>query len=538
MLTVEEIEAIRRAYFREHKGVRAIAREQQHGRRAVRAAIAGTDPAPRRYRLTKQKRRRVLDPVAPIIDRWLTEDAQAPRKQRHTSKRVYDRLVGEHDFAGSERRIREYVHEWKRTHRTNGHDVTGFVPLAYAPGAEAQCDWGEAEVRIGGVVQTAALFCIRLCYSLRPFVCAFPMAKQEAFFAGHVAAFTWFRGIPRRVTYDNLTSAVKKVLQGRTRVEQEAFVAFRGHHLFDSHFCVPGLEGAHEKPLVESLVGYARRNFLVPVPDVPSWEALNALLWERCAAEDARTVARRTASIGALWHEEQSHLLPLPRHAYACCRTVPVRATRLGLVTFERNRYSVPSRYAGERLLLRAFAWQVEVSDGRTMVARHPRLYGRDGERLDPLHYFQVLERKPGAFALARPIQQWATDWPPIYHHYLEALRRQRPEGATREFVRVLQLHARYPQDVLAGALERALATTCFSADGVEQLVRQAVGPPAALAAAPPIDLAAVPALARLTQVEVPLPDLGAFNRLLRVRVAPGVSVAAGAGAGAEEVHP
>ena len=531
MLTVEEIETIRRAYFREHKSVRAIAREQQHGRRIIREAIAETAAGPRRYRLTKQKRRRVLDPVTPLIDTWLTEDQQAPKKQRHTAKRVYDRLVGEHHFAGSERRVREYVREWKRAHRGDGAG-TSFIPLAYAPGAEAQCDWGEAEVRVGGAVQTAALFCIRLCYSLRPFVCAFPVAKQECFFAGHVAGFTWFGGVPRRVTYDNLTSAVQRVLRGRTRVEQEAFVAFRGHYLFDSHFCLPGLEGAHEKPLVESLVGYARRNFLVPVPDVPSWEALNALLWERCAAEDARTVAGRAATVGTMWHAERAQLLPLPRHAYACCRTLPVRATRLGLVTFERNRYSVPSRVAGERLLLRAFPWHVEVSDGRTLVARHPRLYGRDGERLDPLHYLQVLERKPGAFDLARPIQQWASDWPPVYHRYLEALRRQRPEGATREFVRVLQLHARYPQDALAGALERALATSCFSADGVEHLVRQAVAPPAAPAGAASVDLAALPGLVHLARVEVPLPDLRAFNRLLRVSAAPPVPAGTHARAG------
>jgi hypothetical protein len=152
----------------------------------------------------------------------------------------------------------------------------------------------------------------------------------------------------------------------------------------------------------------------VPIPEVPSWEALNALLAERCAAEDERTVAGRPAPIGGLWREEQAALLPLQRHAWPACRTVPVRASRLGLVTFERNRYSVPSRYAGERLLLRAVAWHVDVSDGQTLVARHARLYERDGEQLDPLHYPQVLERKPGAFDLARPIQRWAKDWPPV----------------------------------------------------------------------------------------------------------------------------
>jgi hypothetical protein len=155
------------------------------------------------------------------------------------------------------------------------------------------------------------------------------------------------------------------------------------------------------------------------------------------------------------------------------------------------------------------------VSDGRTVVARHPRLYGRDGEQLDPLHYLQVLERKPGAFDLARPIQRWAPTWPPVYRQYLDAARGARPEGATREFVRVLQLHARYPQEVLAAAVAQALAARCFSADGVEQFCRQATGRAEGGAPPAPIDLASTPLLTRLAQVRVPLPDPHRFDRLL-----------------------
>lgn len=303
-----------------------------------------------------------------------------------------------------------------------------------------------------------------------------------------------------------------KVLRGRSRVEQETFVAFRGHYLYESHFCLPGREGAHEKPLVETLVGYARRNFLVPVPDVPSWDALNALLAERCAAEDARVVPGRQQPIGALWREERAVLRPAPPHPFPCCRTVAVRATRQALATFERNRYSVPTRYAGERRLLRAYAWTVELADGQAVIARHPRLYGRDGEQLDPLHYLALLERKPGAFDYARPIQRWAQEWPPIYHQYLAALRQARPEAATREFVGVLQLHARYDDAAIAAALERAYALECWSADGVEQCLRQALTPGAPV---PALDLAGLPGLAPLAAIQIPLPDLAAFDRLL-----------------------
>jgi transposase len=412
MVTVEQIEEIRRAYYREHKSVRAIAREQGHGRRVVREVLAGAQPSPRRYHLRVQKRRPVLDPVVGLMEGWLSADQAAPRKQRHTAKRVYDRLVAEQGFTGSERRVREYVAAWKRLHRADG---LGFVPLAYTPGAEAQCDWGEAVVVVAGVAQKAFLFCIRLCYSLQYFVCAFPTLRQECFFAGHVAAFAHFGGVPGRSTYDNLTSAVRTVLEGRSRVEQDAFVAFRGHYLFGSHFCLAGLEGAHEKPFAETLVGYARRNFLVPVPAVASWAALNERLAAQCRADEGRTVVGRTASIGVLAQEERAQLLPRQRHEYPCCRTVAVRASRLSLVTFERNRYSVPSRSAGERLLVRAFPWQVEVSAGKTVVARHARLYGQAGEQLDPQHYLPILARKPGAFAHARPMQQWARTWPPVF---------------------------------------------------------------------------------------------------------------------------
>ncbi len=510
MRTVEQIEDIRRAYYQGHKSIRAIAREQGHGRDVIRAALAGTEPGPVRYLLRHPKPQPVREAIAPVVDAWLTADQEAPRKQRHTATRVYTRLVEEQAYTGSVRTVRLCVQDWKKAHRS---DALGFVPLAYAPGAEAQCDWGDALVRIAGVEQTAAVFSIRLAYSLKPFVCAFPTARQECFFAAHEAAFALWGGVPRRITYDNLTSAVQKVLEGRNRVEQEAFVAFRGHHLFASHFCLPGQEGAHEKPLVESLVGYSRRNFLVPVPDLPSWDALNAYLYERCVAEDARPASGRGGLIGALWHAEQAHLLPLQRHGYPCCRTTAVRATRQGLVTCERNRYSVPTRYGGECLVLRAFPWEVEISDGQTVVARHPRLYGRDGEQLDPLHYLSLLERKPGAFDLARPIQQWAARWPLIYRTYLDALQQTRPREARREFVRILQLHARYTPETLAAALERAYGLRCWSADGVEQLVHQELDAPL-LATTVDLTAAGTPTLMRLAQIQIALPDPHRFDRL------------------------
>jgi transposase len=505
MLTVEEIAAIRQAYYLEHRSVRSIARELGHGRRVVREVIRAETPGRRQYRLRTPKRRPVLDPVSAIIDAWLTADLAAPRKQRHTAKRVYDRLRAEYGFGGSERQVRAYVAGWKQAHRS---DAVGYVPLAYPPGLEAQCDWGEAQVEVAGVAQTAFLFCLRLCHSLAAFVCVFPTARQECFFAGHAAAFAFLGVVPRRIAYDNLTSAVKTVLVGRNRVQQDAFVGLRGHYLFETRFCQPGLEGAHEKGLVEALVGYSRRNFLVPVPQAPSWDALNTLLADRCLADQARTVAGRTASIGALLAQERAHALPLPRVPYPCCRTVPVRPTRLGLVTFEHNRYSVPPHVVGRMLLLRAFAWEVVIVDGQSEVARHPRLYGEGQEHLDPHHYLAVLERKPGAFAQARPILAWAAHWPPVFGAYLAALQAADPAGATGTFLRILQLGLRYGEAALATALEVALAQSWWQADAVELLLRQAQEPVIPVA---PVDLQATPSLAA---VAIAHPDLRVFAAL------------------------
>ena len=186
----------------------------------------------------------------------------------------------------------------------------------------------------------------------------------------------------------------------------------------------------------------------------------------------------------------------------------------MGLVTFEHNRYSVPSRYAGERLLLRAFAWHVEITNGQSVIATHRRLYDKGGEQLDPMHYLGVLEHKPGAFEHARPIQVWAREWPPVYREYLEALKAARPEGAIREFVRVLQLHTRYSSEVLALALERALALSCWSVDGVEQLARQSLELPVSQ----DVGAGLVP-IEHLPQIQIPLPDLTRFERLLDAEV-------------------
>lgn len=464
MVKVDEKERIRRAYFLQRKSIRQIERELHHSRKTVRKAIY--DSGPPRYIRAVPATKPVLGPFAAIIDDWLEEDVSSPGKQRHTARRIFHRLVEEHDFKGGESTVRCYV----RQHRPKKREV--YLPLEYDPGSDAQCDFGTAYVRMKGKVEEVQLFCLRLCYSARPFVMAFPHQKQEAFFEGHVAGFDFLGGVPGNIWYDNLSLAVKHVAKGRGHgvQEQESFIAFRSHYLFRSVFCNVG--EAHEKGLIENLVGYARRNFLVPLPEVSSFQELNEHLLERCLREDGRRLRGKDKTVGELWEEERARLLPLPEQAYPCCKVCSVKPNSLSLVTFQSNRYSVPTEHAYERLLLKAFVDRVEISAGEKVVALHSRSYGREKDLLNPLHYLPLLRGRLRAFPYAKALRHW--HWPEVFDHYLAALRDRYQEGAaTREFLRALALCSRYSEEEVAEAMERALTWHACGFDVVNNLLKQ-----------------------------------------------------------------
>ena len=461
MLNVDQKEQIRRAFFIEGKSIRKIARERHHDRRTVRAAIR--DAGPSRYKLTEPRSRPVLGPYVAMIEEWLAKDQISPPKQHHTSRRIYHRLVEEHGYTGGESTVRDYVHN----HRARQRPV--FIPLAYEPGEDAQVDFGEAMVIMKGRPLTVQLFVGRLCFSKIPFLTASPNQQQEALFEGHDKAFDFFGGVPHTVWYDRMSQAVKKALPGQRPEEQEAFIAFRSHYLFESRFCNP--REAHEKGLVENLVGYSRRNYMVPVPEVNSFQELNDLLRQRCLAEAGRRLRGETETIGEMWKQERPDLLPLPAHPFPCCRTVPVRPNRLSMVTFQTNRYSVPVEHASGVLLLRAFVDRVEITDGTKVVAIHERCYGREQDILDVFHYLPLLKQRPGAFDHAKPLKMWAH--PAILDRYLARLReRLSYRAATMEFLRVMELCVTHSLDEVAVAVEQAMTLGSLGAGTVAYLLR------------------------------------------------------------------
>ena len=493
---------IRHAVLVEGKSQRRVAQEMGCSRNTVAKMLADSDPP--RYQMTTTRPSPVLGPYQQLIDAWVAEDEKKAKKKRRTAKRMYDILREEYGYRGAESTLRRYVGQARRKVR---HKV--YVPLSYEPGEVAQVDFGEAEVVVAGEVVTAQLFLMWLGHSSSTFLKAYPGQTQEVFFDGHAAAFSFFGGVPRQVWYDNLKIAVAKVLKGRNRQEQEAFVSFRSHYLFSAHFC--NTAAGWEKGGVEGRVGYCRRNWLVPRREFPSWEALNEYLAAQCRSEWARQLRGRSQTIGQLLQAEQAAFLPLPGRPHPCCKTIPARANHLSLVTFATNRYSVPVDHAHEKLLLRVYVDRVEICNERQCLATHRRCWGREQDCLNPLHYLPLLAQRPRALAQAKAIRQWQQQWPPVFDTFWDALQQRYPEQqSTVTFIRILRLCETHAEQAVAQALTQALTHHCYDYDSVRELLRRCVEPETP----PPLDLTQQPGLA---QVQVAPVDLSQFNRLLPI---------------------
>lgn len=503
MIKVDEKERIRRAHYVERKSIRQIAQELGHSRKTVRKALASAEPE--RYKLKQARRAPVLGPYKARIDELLAESEKMPHKQRYTWRKIYEAIYAD-GYRGSGSNLRTYIGQRRREKRR----PAVYLPLEFDPGTDAQVDWGEAQVIMNGGQITVQLFVMRLCYSRRTFAMAFPTQKQEAFFEGHVQAFHHFGGVPQRLTYDNLKAAVFKVLAGKNRQEQERFVVFRSHYLFESNYCTPG--AGHQKGGVEHSVGYARRNFLVPLPRVASFEELNAHLLQACLKDDQRQVEGQSMPIHQAWEHERAYLRPLPAKDFSCCQTLPVTLTPYSQVIVDTNRYSVPVDQAAPKLVAKVYPFRVEVfrPGDKEPIACHVRCYGRKQDIFDPLHYLPLLEQRPGAFNHAKPLRRWREGWPPTYERLLERLQAEWPDGrGIREFIRVLSLHRNYPAELIEQAVSQALAYHCAHADGVELCLRQLLHPEPAFSS---LDLRDHP---RLVAVGSQAIDLTRYDQLL-----------------------
>jgi transposase len=467
---VEQFEAIRRDFAREELSIRALARRHGVQRRAVRQALA--DPVAPLKRAPASRPAPKLGPYRWVIEDWLRADAAVPRKQRHTARRVWQRLVEEYGAEVSERQVDRYVAAARR----RLGEVEAFVPLVADAGVEAEVDWGQAQVLLRGVPVMAHVFLMRACHSGASFAIAFGGETQQAFLEAHVRAFEWFEGVFETVRYDNLGSAVARVLKGRRRVECDRFVALRSHYMFESVFCLPGKRGAHEKGGVENEVGRFRRRHLVPVPKVGSIAELNESLEEACWTDLDRTIVGRGEPVGEALARERRLLGDLPRQAHCTSLQTNPRVDSKAMVAIAGNRYSVPASLAGRRVLAKIDANEISVIHEGRLVATHERLAGRQETSAQLEHYLDLLARKPGALARSLALRQERDrgDWPGCFDELWGAIeQRAGRQEAARQMVDVLLLTRELGVETVKLAVAGALAAGAHDGRAVALLARR-----------------------------------------------------------------
>lgn len=458
MFKVELYGRVRRAVLVEGRSQRAVALEFGVARDSVRKMLRYSIPPG--YQRQQPVRRPRLGPWIGVIDAILEDDRQRPAKQRHTAKRILDRLREEHGFTGGYTIVKDYV----RTATLRGREM--FVPLKH-PAGEAQVDFGEALVVMAGVERKAHYLVMDLPHSDDCFVVAFPAETTEAFLEGHVRAFAYFGGVPTRILYDNTKIAVAKILGSTERQRTRAFSELQSHYLFADKFGRPAK--GNDKGKVEGLIGYARRNFMVPIPRYPSWEAFNAHLEQQCLRRRERRLRGHSETIGERFERDRAALLPLPAAPYEACEKVAARVSSLALVRYRGNDYSVPTRHGHLQVLVRGYVHEVTIACASEVIARHPRSYEREAVVYDPLHYLALLEQKTRALDQAAPLAGW--DLPPCFAILRRLLEARLNKHGSREYVQVLRLLETFSIEELTDAIEDALQLGTIGFDAVKHLL-------------------------------------------------------------------
>lgn len=460
---------------------RVLAVRYRVSRRTVAAALAAALPPPR---AAMPVRVSVLTPMMSVIDGWLRDDLTAPRKQRHTVRRIFNRIVEEYGFTVSYTTVLHYVNRRRpqisAESRREQAVIAGMVPQLHDPGAEAEVDFADVWVRVAGELTQCHLFTLRLSYSGKAVHRVYLTQSQEAFLEGHVEAFRVLGGVPtRHIRYDNLRSAVDQICFGRSRVESQRWTAFRSHYGFDAFYCIPGKAGAHEKGGVEQDGGRFRRTHLVPVPEVDSILELNRRLDAIDAAEDARVVIGAPVTIGQAFAVETPLLRSLPEDEFDTGITLTPTVANTSRITIRQCHYSVPARFIGRKVRVSLRANEILVFDGRQVIARHPRIKTR-GDCHDNLdHYLEVLLAKPGALAGSSALAQARLDgvFTPTHERFWkQACHTHGDAKGTRALVEVLLLHRHRPAAAVIDAINTVLDAGSVSPELVAIEARKAAG--------------------------------------------------------------
>jgi len=455
---VEIYGRVRRAVRVEGRSQRAVAKEFGLSRDTVRKMLQFAVPPG--YQRQQPIKRPKLGPWLGVIDAILEDDKQRPVKQRHTAKRIFERLKEEHQFTGGYTIVKDYVRSAEL------HSREMFIPLTHAPG-EAQADFGEALVVIAGVEQKAHYLAMDLPHSDDCFVMAFPAETTEAFLEGHVRAFAYFGAVPTRILYDNTKIAVARILGGEERQRTRAFSELQSYYLFADKFGRPAK--GNDKGKVEGLVGYSRRNFMVPIPRVSSWEELNTRLEAESQKRRLRRLRGHTETIGERFERDHRAMLPLPAAPYEACEKIAGRVSSLSLVRYRLNDYSVPTQYGHRQVWVKGYVHQVVIACGSDVIARHQRSYERETVVFDPLHYLALLEQKTRALDQAAPLA--GCQLPECFAQLRRLLEARLKKHGSREYVQVLRLMETFALAEVTHAIEDALRLGTISFDAVRHLL-------------------------------------------------------------------
>jgi len=458
MYTVELYLRVRLACHVEGLSQREVARRFGVARSTVRKMLRHAEPPG--YRRRQPVKRPKLDPFTAIIDGILEADRTVHRKQRHTAKRIFERLRDEHGFMGKQTIVKDYVRLRRRRQREM------FVPLAHPPG-HAQADFGEADAIIAGVELRMHFFVMTLPQSDACFVAAYPAATAEAWLDGHNRALTFFGGVPQSILYDNDKCLVARILADGTRQRTRSFSGLVSHYLFEDRYGRPGK--GNDKGNVEGVVGYARRNFMTPLPRFESWDAFNAYLEAQCRKRQGEVLRGHRESIGDRLEHDLEALTALPPTPFDACDKLGTQASSLSLVRYRNNDYSVPVAYGHQDVWVRGYVHEVVIGCGGEVIARHPRSYDREDLVFDPIHYLPLLEQKIGALDQAAPLVGW--DLPEAFATLRRLLEARMGKAGKREYVQVLRLLETFDLRELHGAVKDALRLGAIGYDAVKHLL-------------------------------------------------------------------
>ena len=430
-IELETYEKIRYLKEQERLSQREIAQQLGISRNTVKRYSNGENVPWVRKDGSGRNKSIITNEIEEFIQKCLEEDeTENLKKQKHTAKRIYERLVDEYGFTGGESTVRTVVAKLKNKPKPV------FVPLYYAPAEAIQVDWGEATIYQKGVKTKVNIWCMRECYSSKPFVKAFFRQNEESFLEGMRDGFEYFGGVPQKVIFDNARIAVKEGF-GYHAKSTDKYKAMSGHYAFTPVFCNPAQ--GHEKGLVEGLVGYSRRNFMVPVPKVDSIEQLNAMLLEGCVKYSAHQIKGKPENVGKMASDCNFNWISLPPYRFDTARKIIAKVNEFSLVSFDHNKYSVPYTYSGRNVTVKGSGNNIEIIFENKIIAQYPRIYEHNKTEYRLEHYIDLIERRPRSVLNAEPVRKTVPD---------EVMNFADKLSAPKEVIKLLRLYLEYGEEI------------------------------------------------------------------------------------------